>query len=150
MIPAINAFKVICRMTGPMKLVSVTKNVISIYIAMISTGCINPVTTAFVNLILAVAQNTNVLNPYIITQPNNNEFKNMSTFMILVIIPPMTIIRHNIVIESPDRNMECLIFTFIPSSMLITCWLIAPLIIEGTPIIIRLYVPPYIISVINP
>ena len=62
-IPAIKALMAICNISGPIKLVSVTKNVINMYIAMISTGWINPVTAALVNLILAVAQNTNVLKP---------------------------------------------------------------------------------------
>ena len=135
--PAISAFNVICIIIGPKKLVSVTKNVTRIYIANMSTGWINAAATAFVNLIFEVAQNTNVLNPYIKTQPNNNEFKKISKFRILEIIPPIINIMHNIVIESADRNMECFILTFIPSIMLMTCWLSAPLIIEGMPIIIK-------------
>ena len=141
-IPAIMAFIAICKMTGPIKLVSVTKNVISIYMAKISTGWIKPVTTAFVNLIFAVAQNTNVLKPYIKTQPNNNEFKKMSTSNILVMIPPRIMMTHNMVMDSVDKNMECLILTLIPSRMLITCWLRAPLMIEGMPITSNAYNPP--------
>ena len=36
-------------------------------------------------------------------------------------IPPMTIITHKIVIESPDKNIECLSLTLIPSNVWIIC-----------------------------
>ena len=67
-------------------------------------------------------------------------------FINLVIIPPISTMKHKMVIESADRNIECLIFRFIPSRMLITCWLSAPLMIDGTPIISMVYSPPYNIS----
>ena len=74
----------------------------------------NPVMAATVNLTLDVAQKTNVLNPYTITNPNNAELTKMSTFRILETTQPPRIKIPNINIESPDRNIECLIFKFIP------------------------------------
>ena len=85
-----------------------------VYITKMSNGWIMPVAAAMVNLTFEVAQNTNVLNPYINTQPNNNEFKNKSHPVILVIIPPMIIIMHKNVIERADKNIECFIFKLIP------------------------------------
>ena len=48
----------------------------------------------------------------------------------------------SIVIERADRNIECLIFRFIPWSTLITCWFKAPLIIEAIPKTVRPNSPP--------
>ena len=101
-------------MIGPIKLVSVVKNVISVYNAKISNGWIKPAVAAIVNLTLDVAQNTRVLNPYIITQPNSNEFKNKSKLNSLEIMDPATSINPKKVIERPHKNIECLIFRFIP------------------------------------
>ena len=62
-IPATIALRLICTIAGPIKLVSVNKNDIKMYMDIISTGWIKPVVAATVNLTLEVAQKTNVLNP---------------------------------------------------------------------------------------
>ena len=81
-----------CNINGPIKLVSVNKKATSTYNDSINVGWINAVVTALLNRTLAVAQKTSVSNPYIKTQPNNNEFKNKSRLKSLESIPPAMII----------------------------------------------------------
>ena len=113
-IDATTALRIIWNKTDPIKLVSINKNEIEIYMAIISTGWIKAVAAATVNRTLAVAQNTNVLNPYIKTQANNVELTNMSILIILEIMHPIRTNIPKIVMERPDRNIECFIFKFIP------------------------------------
>ena len=61
-IAATSAFINICNIVGPIKLVSTNRNVIKVYIAKISNGCIKPVIAATANLTLDVAQKTNVIH----------------------------------------------------------------------------------------
>ena len=63
MILAIITFIVIWIKSEPKKLVSVTKKVISTYMASMINGWIIPTVAAFVKLILEVVQNTSVLTP---------------------------------------------------------------------------------------
>ena len=74
------------------------------------------------------------------------KFKKISTLKIWKIMHPMITIIPSIVIESADKNIECLIFRFIPWSVLITCWFNAPLIIDEKPNTARPNSPPVITS----
>lgn len=89
-------------------------NDIDMYMAMMSTGWIKPVIAATVNLTFEVAQNTNVLNPYIKTHAKSIELMKMSTLIILEMMHPIMTNIPRIVIEMAERNIECLIFRLIP------------------------------------
>ena len=74
----------------------------------------NPVIAATENRTLDVAQNTNVLKPYTRTQANIIEFTNMSTLINLETMHPKSTNIPKMVIDNPDKNMECFIFKLIP------------------------------------